>query len=85
MEKTSAVAKGLVKWTSAVAEELGGSMPTEENWKEICRSVEQSVEHLGGLTSAIAEGYAEAESAKSSDEKDCRRKKIRFCTPPLWM
>ena len=55
-EKTSAVAEGLVKWTSAVAEELGGSMPVEENWKEIHRSVEQLAEHLGGLNFAVAEG-----------------------------
>ena len=50
------MAEGLVKWTSTVAEELGGSMPAEENWKEFRRSVEQSVEHLVGLTSAVAEG-----------------------------
>ena len=39
-ENTSTVVEGLVKWTSVVAEELGGSMPAEENWKEVRRSVE---------------------------------------------
>ena len=55
-KKTSAVAEGLVKWTSAVAEELGGSMPAEENWKEVRRSVEQSTEDLVVLTSIVAKG-----------------------------
>ena len=58
MELTSAVAERLVKWTSAVAEELGGSMPTEENWNEVRRSVEQSAEHLVVQTSDMAEGFS---------------------------
>ena len=31
MENTSAVAEGLAELTSVVAEELGGSMPTEQS------------------------------------------------------
>ena len=55
-EKTSGVAEGLVKWTFAVVKELGRSMPAEKNWKEVRRSVEQSAEHLVGLTFTVAEG-----------------------------